>query len=666
MKKLITILFIVLSVKLYPQCATTVSPASASVDCTSGASPVSFTATFGNPTVSVVHEWWSPYNPMPQGAPMYTAGTITSVLNASLAPGIYTVISRDLVNFCTDTVTFIVTSSFAFPSFSMTSPTNYSLGCAPLNQSTLMMVNSVSTQTPPATCSFTFLAPTFTGVVTPSIVLGPNTSTTPTFPGIWTAIVQDNSNFCRNILPIMVVQNTVAPNVSASMSTQTLTCNTPTILATGSSTTPNASISWLLPVAPPNYTQASLVVGGPPTGPNTATTSLSYASFTVIATDTANACQSASVVTIMQNFKPPVSSPSISIGTPTSLSCGSPSPVVLTTGGSTVTSGQPGAFPIVYLWGGPPPQTTVSGSSTYSCYVAGQYSLIIQDSYNGCLKTGTVNVIGGGTLSASFSHTVGGGGVVNFSNTTVPPGTVMTTNWNFGDGNLGSGNSLSHTFASAGAFPVTMSVATTGCTGTVVQSVNVTGIPCIADASFTLAPTYTPQYWTATPNYPWNTVAAEWIWGDGSTSNTLYSSHTYNSPGTYSICLTVTASCGSTATACINQYVNKMAQENNMVFIQVVAPMLISVKESEMTESIYSIYPNPGAGEFNIGISSGGEKFTVKVFDALGNLVTEKDYDNKGAGLKADVDLRTSPSGIYFVRISDGQKEYVKKIIINH
>jgi hypothetical protein len=83
-------------------------------------------------------------------------------------------------------------------------------------------------------------------------------------------------------------------------------------------------------------------------------------------------------------------------------------------------------------------------------------------------------------------------------------------------------------------------------------------------------------------------------------------------------------------------------------------------------ENIYSIYPNPGAGEFNISINRGGEKLEVKVFDVFGNMIEEKNYDNTGKGLNADLDLRTSPSGIYFIRISNGQKEYVKKIIINH
>jgi gliding motility-associated-like protein len=178
------------------------------------------------------------------------------------------------------------------------------------------------------------------------------------------------------------------------MYTQTLTCKDPTILATGTSTTANTIVGWLMPVTPPSLPNPTLVIGAPPTGPNTSTNSLNYASFTVVATNTLNACQSTSVVVINQNFKPPVSTPTISIGTATAIYCtAETNPVVLTTGGSTVTSGVPFAFASPYLWEGPSPQTTVTGASSYSCYVPGIYSLTIQDSYNGCLRTGTIQVL---------------------------------------------------------------------------------------------------------------------------------------------------------------------------------------------------------------------------------------------------------------------------------
>jgi gliding motility-associated-like protein len=371
-----------------------VSPAGQTITCNSG-SPVTFSGTCSNPTVNIQMDWYSPLNPLPGGVPIATSNNTISILSGMVPPGVYTMVTTNLVNGCTSQITVTVSSLSAWPTFSLASPTNFSVGCSPLNQTTISIINPISTQTPPATCSFTFLPPTFTGAVTPSVVLGATTSTTTIIPGTWTVIVQDNSNFCRTQISVPIIQNTVAPNVSASMFTQTLTCYHPTVLATGSSTTVNTSVGWLLPVAPPSLPSPTLVIGAPPTGPNTSSSSLTYANYTVVATNTINACQSSSVIVINQNFKPPVSSPIISLATATAIYCTAASnPAVLTTGNSTTTSGGgPLAFVANPCWSGPSPQTSTCGPSSYSCYVPGVYTLTVMDNYNGCTASGTVNVL---------------------------------------------------------------------------------------------------------------------------------------------------------------------------------------------------------------------------------------------------------------------------------
>jgi len=371
-----------------------VNPVSQAITCNSGA-PVTFSGTVSSPTINIQHDWYSPLNPLPGGVPIATSNNTISILSGAVPPGVYTLVTTNQVNGCTTQKTVTITSLSAWPTFNVSSPTNFSVGCAPLNQTTISIINPVSTQTPPATCSYTFLPPSFIGLPTPSIILGSNTSTVTTIPGTWTVIVQDNSNWCRTILTVPILQNTVAPNVSASVFTPTLTCYNPTVLATGTSTTPNTTITWNVPSVPPNLSTSTLIIGDPANGPNTSTNSLSYANFTVVATNSLNACQSTSVLTIYQNFKPPISSPTISIATPTAIYCLSAgAPVVLTTGNSTTTSGGgPSAFAVPYMWQGPSPQFSVTGASSYSAYVAGVYSLTIRDNYNGCFSTGTVNVL---------------------------------------------------------------------------------------------------------------------------------------------------------------------------------------------------------------------------------------------------------------------------------
>jgi gliding motility-associated-like protein len=373
-----------------------VNPVNQVISCNTGA-PATFTGSVLNPSINIKTDWYSPLNPLPGGVPIATSNNTIALLSGFIPPGIYTMQTTNLVTGCKTQTTVTIASLDAWPTFSIGSTTGFSVGCNPLNCTTLSIINPISTQTPPATCSYTFLAPSFTGVVTPSIVLGTNPSTVLCTPGTYTVIVQDNSSFCRTSLSVPILQNTVAPNVSASVTpfTYTLTCRNPTLLGVGSSTTPNTTISWNVPSVPPLLASSTLVIGDPANGPNTGTTSLTYANFTVVAYNTLNACETRSVLVISQNFKAPISSPTISIATPTAIYCTvANAPVVLTTGNSTTTSGGgPLAFVANPCWAGPSPQTPTCGASSYSCYVPGIYTLAVEDNYNGCTSSGTVNVI---------------------------------------------------------------------------------------------------------------------------------------------------------------------------------------------------------------------------------------------------------------------------------
>ncbi|MBK9283386.1 MAG: gliding motility-associated C-terminal domain-containing protein [Sphingobacteriaceae bacterium] len=547
---------------------TSVSPVSQAITCNSGA-PVTFSGTVSNPTINIQHDWYSPLNPLPGGVPLATSNNTISILSGAIPPGVYTLVTTNQVNGCTTQKTVTITSLSAWPTFSLSSPTNFSVGCAPLNSTTISIINPVSTQTPPATCSYTFLAPTFTGVVTPSVILGNNSSTTTTLPGTWTIIVQDNSNFCRTTIQVPVIQNTVAPNVSASMYTQTLTCKNPTVIATGTTSTPNTIITWNVPSTPPTLSTPTVVIGDPANGPNTSTTSLTYANFTVVANNTLNACQSTSVVNINQNFKPPVSSPTISIATPTAIYCNSDrAPVVLTTGSSTTTSGGgPGAFVANPCWEGPSPQTPTCGPSSYSCYVPGVYSLTVEDAYNGCKHTGTVNVldrtqppvlvnpVSGSTLDCgasqatmSFALTGTNTGGVRYFVTRFPVGTSFSpTNAITMNINPDLSGTASSTVAVSlnGEYVFVVTNTLTGCkaTGTVI----VTGGGITADFEANPSTGYAPLAVNfdnkSTSSLGSSSISSVWSFGNGTSASSTTNINTnalYAAPGSYTVMLIAT------------------------------------------------------------------------------------------------------------------------------
>ena len=268
-------------------------------------------------------------------------------------------------------------------------------------------------------------------------------------------------------------------------------------------------------------------------------------------------------------------------------------------------------------------------------------------------------------LQANFSHTVGSNGVVAFTDLSTGTSTNTTYYWYFGDGTTGSSASPSHTYASAGNYQMYLQVSNGGtCHDTVNAAINVTGISCVANANFTLVPTSTPQNWTAIPAYPWNVSAATWSWGDNSSSNSMYASHQYSVAGNYNICLTVTASCGSTATACATYSVFR-GTGPQIIYVNVEAPAFTtSISENNGLVSI-QLYPNPTDGLLNIGVGTmAGTTIKADVYSLTGKLV----YANQvmiGENGNGQIDLSQLAPGYYILKTTLGGQTTTNKLLIS-
>jgi PKD repeat protein len=137
-----------------------------------------------------------------------------------------------------------------------------------------------------------------------------------------------------------------------------------------------------------------------------------------------------------------------------------------------------------------------------------------------------------------------------FDGSTSQPGTnavqISTYAWNFGDGQTGSGQSVTHSFVSGGAFNVTLTVTNDrGIQASTAQIVSVgSSDPFTGD-------------WVISPlnpviNFPvlFNADAVQtsaghqvtqfnWTFGDGSGGTGFQTQHTYTQPGTYNVILSV-------------------------------------------------------------------------------------------------------------------------------
>ena len=182
----------------------------------------------------------------------------------------------------------------------------------------------------------------------------------------------------------------------------------------------------------------------------------------------------------------------------------------------------------------------------------GQYSvsLAIRNSV-GCSDTIIKqNLIKVGSVKALFSSpdTVCQKVPVTFNNLSTP--TPLNVFWNFGDGTSSSVLNPVKTFANAGTYTVKMTSNFGGCKDTSTQVIVVLPEP---SATFTTSAQLSTCSLPVTINFNNTAIGvADYLWnfGDGATATSANPAHTYNTPGTFSVTLTLkgTNGCSSKLT----------------------------------------------------------------------------------------------------------------------
>ena len=311
-------------------------------------------------------------------------GGVNPVCTNPILPGsvgVYTCVCSDLFTGCSTIQTVTVTASVGFPSFDIISSTGFTLGCAPQNTTNLCVVNVTTSPTPGSTINYGFVPPAVGGgasTVTP--VYSAVGCVTTSIPGSWVIYLKDLGNSCVATQTVNVISNTISPTLGANVlspNTPTLTCANPSILAIGTTSTNNTTISWIQPVSQlvPSYSIAI----------NTATLTSNagpvlYANYSVVATNTVNGCKTTSVVPIFVDKQIPTYT--IVPGTKAVVDCKGV-PVDLTAAPTNTVFNT--SF---YVWTYPVSNNTVVGSQI-SVSVAATYTATGTFIRNGCTNTAT-------------------------------------------------------------------------------------------------------------------------------------------------------------------------------------------------------------------------------------------------------------------------------------
>ncbi len=344
----------------------------------------------------------------------------------------------------------------------------------------------------------------------------------------------------------------------------------------------------------------------------------------------------------------------------------SPNGLVNFTGGSAGTNST-----TTYVWGFGDGSGGTGQSPAHTYTSPGVYNVTLT-----ITNTGTCNATSTTTsnvqvcmMGAGFSWVPGNNGLVTFYSTSTGTnaGTSYTWTINNWQNNISGVNmpTVSHTYTSNGTYTVLLTIQNgPGCTFVSQQMVSVNNSSCIANSNFSLAPTATPQVWYAIPASTANISNAVWHWGDGSSSNGLFSSHTYSASGNYNICLSVTVNCSSTSSTCATYSVYR--SNNSIIEIIAVDPsQIVSIGESHESPIALEVYPNPVKDWLNIQIGGmKGTNFTYQVYGVQGNLIFTESV-NRQDKTHLLIDVNDLTEGIYFLRIEQEGKSLNKKFVIS-
>lgn len=318
-----------------------------------------------------------------------------------------------------------------------------------------------------------------------------------------------------------------------------------------------------------------------------------------------------------------------------------------------------GTIPYSYLWNNGAITENQSGLS------AGIYTVTITD-YNGCTTFHSTTILEPEylNLSATSNSPVCVGDSLSF-NSSVSGGAccpyVYTYSWIGPDGfNSTLPNPIISVFDVINAGQYTLLVTDgNGCSS--IDTVNVYDCSILQNCSaqFILEPDTIPHHYNVINNASGvPPIEYLWSWGDGTYDSTAYPTHTYNSAGTYTICLTITDSVSCTSIFCDSSYLQK--SPNAIIYINVIQPDNIGINENKLTNSI-SIYPNPTNGKLTISHSD--KLKLIEVFNLLGEKIYCSNPNN--AQTTTEIDLANVPKGIYFVKVDNGENVLIEKVVLN-
>ncbi|NGY38412.1 hypothetical protein FQU23_012930 [Flavobacterium sp. XN-5] len=443
------------------------------------------------------------------------ATTATPTVNAA---GTYTLTVTNPANGCTATDVALVTLNASLP--------NVNAGADKVLTCTITSI-ALSGSSSTADATFSWIASNGGFIVS-----GAN-STTPTVnaAGTYTLTVTNPANGCTATDVALVTLNNTAPNANAGAD-KVLTCTITSIALSGSSSTADATFSWIA-------SNGGNIVSGATTATPTVNAAGTY---TLTVTNPANGCTATDVALVTLNN----TAPNANAGADKVLTCTITS---IALSGSSTTAGA------TFSWAASNGGNIVSGATTATPTVnaAGTYTLTVTNPANGCTATDVALV----TLNNTAPNANAGADKVltctissialSGSSTTVG----ATFSWVASNGgNIVSGaTTATPTVNAAGTYTLTVTNPANGCTATDVAVITLDANTPNANAGADKVLTCTVTSIVLSGSSTTAGATFSWIASNGGfiVSGATTATPTVNAAGTYTLTVTNPAN-GCTAT----------------------------------------------------------------------------------------------------------------------
>ena len=191
--------------------------------------------------------------------------------------------------------------------------------------------------------------------------------------------------------------------------------------------------------------------------------------------------------------------------------------------------------PLTYQWdfGDGNQSTQTNSSDTY--LTTGNYNVtLVATNTTGCSDT-MIQPISIGNVKADFSMPPGAcineAIVLQDSSSPAP----ISATWDFGDGNTGTGLSVTHTYTALGTYQITYKASFGGCSSIVTKTIDVTNKPIAGFSSASVLKSCLPPLTVQFDNSSLNAANYIWDFGDGTSATGTSPQHTYTISGAFTV-----------------------------------------------------------------------------------------------------------------------------------